>query len=184
MIRHLTTLAAVLTLCAATVPATGAGRKPKKAPQPEHSAEADSLRAQNLRLLQRMDSLETVLFAASAAEAHDSATIQDEPIDPEQSAADSIARLQERLKPRRIASTSFDTHDLAILDTLESGNDAVQVVLFSNNTWKYVINREVSRDNTIFEKYWDTKGLFPYREVEMSSMPSSVVIDLLDSVTG
>lgn len=185
MIRHLTTLAAVLILCAATAPATGAGRKPRQAPQPDRSAEADSLRAQNLRLLQRMDSLETILVASSAAsEARNIPTTTPEPVDPAKAAADSIADLQERLKPRRIASNSFDTHDLAVLDTLESGNDAVQVILFSNNTWKYVINREVSRDNTIFEKYWDTKGLFPYREVDMSAMPSSVVIDLLDSVTG
>jgi len=32
-----------------------------------------------------------------------------------------------------------------------------QVVLYSNNTWKYVRNREVAKDSTIFEKYWDTK---------------------------
>ena len=43
---------------------------------------------------------------------------------------------------------------------------------------------EVAKDSTIFEKYWDTKTLFPYKEVDMSSMPKSVVIDLIDSLTG
>ena len=105
-------------------------------------------------------------------------------LSPEEAAAvDSIAALRLRLAPKQIESI-FDTNDVVVLDTLDSGNDAVQVVLYSNNTWKYVRNREVAKDSTIFEKYWDTKTLFPYKEVDMSSMPKSVVIDLIDSLTG
>ena len=59
----------------------------------------------------------------------------------------------------------------------------MQVILYSNNSWKYVRNREIAKDSTIFEKYWDTTTLFPYREVDMSGMPKSVVIDLVDSLT-
>ena len=87
-----------------------------------------------------------------------------------------------RLQPKQIESI-FDTNDVVAIDTLDSGNDAIQVVLYSNNTWKYVRNREIAKDSTIFEKYWDTTTLFPYKEVDMSSMPKSVVIDLVDSVT-
>ena len=101
---------------------------------------------------------------------------------PEQIAADSIADLKERLKPCKIHST-FETNDLCVIDTLDSGNDAVKVVLYSNNTWKYVRNRAIPKDSTIFVKYWDTKNILPYREVDMSKMPNSVVIDLLDSMT-
>lgn len=187
MIRNLITLAALLALCSAAAAQPRSQRRSKRTVASE-TAQSDSLRTAALRLLQRVDSLESLLCAADAAarteEECGPAAPAPAPVDPEQAAADSIADLRERLKPRRIASNSFDTHDLAVLDTLESGNDAVQVILFSNNTWKYVINREVSRDNTIFEKYWDTQGLFPYREADMSSMPSSVVIELLDSVTG
>ena len=105
-------------------------------------------------------------------------------LSPEEAAAvDSIAALRLRLAPKQIESI-FDTNDVVVLDTLDSGNDAVQVVLYSNNTGKYVRNREVAKDSTIFEKYWDTKTLFPYKEVDMSSMPKSVVIDLIDSLTG
>lgn len=99
----------------------------------------------------------------------------------ETEAADSLAALRIRLQPKRIEST-FDTNGLTVIDTLDSGNDAVQVVLFSNNTWKYVRNREIAKDSTIFEKYWDTATLFPYKEVDMSAMPFSVVIDLVDSL--
>lgn len=94
--------------------------------------------------------------------------------------ADSLAALRLRLQPRQIMST-FDTNDVAVLDTLEAGHDAVRVVLFTNNTWKYIRNREVAKDSTIFQKYWDTTSLFPYREVGMAGIPQAVVIDLVDS---
>ena len=87
-----------------------------------------------------------------------------------------------RLRPTKIESI-FDTNGLTVLDTLATENDAVQVILYSNNSWKYVLNREVAKDSTIFEKYWDTTTLFPYKEVDMSEMPKSVVIDLVDSLT-
>ena len=95
---------------------------------------------------------------------------------------DSIVAMRVRLQPKQIESI-FDTNDVVAIDTLDSGNDAIQVVLYSNNTWKYVRNREIAKDSTIFEKYWDTKTLFPYKEEDMSSMPKSVVIDLVDSLT-
>lgn len=120
-------------------------------------------------------------FAASAQEpAAD--TLQLAALTPEQAAAaDSIAALRLRLQPKTLEST-FDTNGLTVIDTLDTGNDAIQVILYSNNTWKYVRNREVTKDSTIFEKYWDTTTLFPYREVDMSSMPKSVVVDLVDSL--
>ena len=98
----------------------------------------------------------------------------------EAAAADSIAALRLRLRPKEIRST-FDTNDLTVVDTISSGNDALLVVLYSNNTWKYVRNRDVVRDKEIFEKYWENYNLFPYRDVDMSVMPNSVVIDLADT---
>lgn len=97
-------------------------------------------------------------------------------------AADSIAALRIRLQRKEIHSNA-DTNDIAALDTLDTGNPAVRVVLFTNNTWKYILDRNVARDSTIFEKFWDTSTLFPYREVSLNEMPQSVVIELLDSVT-
>ena len=90
--------------------------------------------------------------------------------------------MQLRLRPTKIESI-FDTNGLTVIDTLTTDNDAVQVILYSDNSWKYIRNREIAKDSTIFEKYWDTTTLFPYREVDMSGMPKSVVIDLVDSLT-
>ncbi len=95
--------------------------------------------------------------------------------------ADSIAQLNLRLRPKFIEST-FGTDGLTVIDTLATANDAVQVILYSNNTWKYIRNREIAKDSTIFEKYWDTATLFPYKDADMSAMPFSVVIELVDSL--
>ncbi|MCH5334902.1 MAG: peptidoglycan DD-metalloendopeptidase family protein [Alistipes sp.] len=123
-----------------------------------------------------VDSLQMLLDATNAA-----ADASQNYIDPEQAAADSIARVQRRLKPTRISST-FDSSDLAVLDTLDSGAEAVKVVLYANSMWRYVRDREYAKDSTIFERYWDTNGLFPYKDVKYTDLPNSVVIDLLDSL--
>ena len=105
-------------------------------------------------------------------------------VTPEQAARiDSIVAMRLRLARERIESVpAIDS--LAVLDTLPSGDDAVQVVLFANSTWKYIRNRAVQKDSTIFEKYWDNEKLFPYKDVEYSSLPKSLVIDLVDSTNG
>ncbi len=105
-------------------------------------------------------------------------------VTPEQAARiDSIVAMRLRLARKRIESVpAIDS--LAVLDTLPSGDDAVQVILFANSTWKYVRNRAVAKDSTIFEKYWDTEKLFPYKDIEYSSLPKSLVIDLVDSTNG
>ncbi|MDE6070575.1 MAG: metalloendopeptidase, partial [Alistipes sp.] len=54
-------------------------------------------------------------------------------------AADSLAALRRRIARTRIHSI-FDTNDVAVVDTLPSGNDALLVVLYNNNKWKYVRN--------------------------------------------
>lgn len=122
-----------------------------------------------------------LVVVAAAAQEPLGTDFSTEPQTAEEIAADSLDALQLRLQRKQIEST-FDTNGLTIIDTLTSGNDAVQVILYSNNTWKYVRNREVDKDSTIFEKYWNTETLFPYKEADMSAMPNSVVIDLVDSL--
>lgn len=96
---------------------------------------------------------------------------------------DSIVAMRIRLHRKQIASV-IEVDSLSVIDTLDSGHEAVHVVLFANNTWRYVRNREIAKDSTIFEKYWDTEKLFPYKDIEYSSLPKSVVIQLVDSTNG
>lgn len=96
---------------------------------------------------------------------------------------DSIVQMRLRLQRKKIASC-MEIDSLAVLDTLDSGHEAVHVILYANNTWRYVRNREIEKDSTIFEKYWDTEKLFPYKDVEYSSLPRVTLIQLIDSMDG
>ena len=174
----------LLTLAALSLVLTSAARKPKNArmqtaAKNSEAAIADSLLAVTARQASLIDSLRSLVVAEHRNEAEET---EEAVVSPEQAAADSVAALQLRLRPTKIESI-FDTNGLTVIDTLATDNDAVQVILYSNNSWKYVRNREIAKDSTIFEKYWDTTTLFPYREVDMSGMPKSVVIDLVDSLT-
>ena len=68
------------------------------------------------------------------------------------------------------------------VDTLPTGNDAVKIVLYNDNTWRYIRDREIPQDSTVYSKYWDTDNISPYREVQLSSLPKSVAIGLVDSL--
>ncbi len=66
-------------------------------------------------------------------------------------------------------------------DTLETGNPAVKVILFSNHTWRYIKDPKLSADDKVFTEAWDQKSTDPYRE---STLPESVtlwIVDTLDS---
>ena len=182
----------LLTLAALSLVLTSAARKPKNArmqtaAKNSEAAIADSLLAVTARQASLIDSLRSLVVAEHTAgelsgDRNEDEETEEAVVSPEQAAADSVAALQLRLRPTKIESI-FDTNGLTVIDTLATDNDAVQVILYSNNSWKYVRNREIAKDSTIFEKYWDTTTLFPYREVDMSGMPKSVVIDLVDSLT-
>ena len=182
----------LLTLAALSLVLTSAARKPKNArmqtaAKNSEAAIADSLLAVTARQASLIDSLRSLVVAEHTAgelsgDRNEAEETEEPFVSPEQATADSVAALQLRLRPTKIESI-FDTNGLTVIDTLVTDNDAVQVILYSNNSWKYVRNREIAKDSTIFEKYWDTTTLFPYREVDMSGMPKSVVIDLVDSLT-
>ena len=178
----------LLTLAALSLVLTSTARKPRSARtqaavKSTENVAADSLLAVTSRQASLIDSLRSLVIAGrSAGDTDEAEEFAAAVVSPEQAAADSVAALQLRLRPTKIESI-FDTNGLTVIDTLMTDNDAVQVILYSNNSWKYVRNREIAKDSTIFEKYWDTTTLFPYREVDMSGMPKSVVIDLVDSLT-
>ena len=153
------------------------GRRAVQLAAAEHTA--DSLRMVAESQTAAIDSLQTLLDEASAhaADLYTIAAAGKSGMSP----ADSAAYVQRRLRRTRIDSAA-DVNGVAAIDTLDSGDDAVQVVLYTNNTWKYVRNRAAAKDPDIFDKYWDTGTLFPYKEVSYNDLPSSVIIDLVDSM--
>ena len=176
----------ILTCIALSMVFTAMARKPKNSRTADAAAReiaaADSLRSVALRQAALIDSLQSIVLVADRTAGETEAPEPAPVIDPEQAAADSVAALRLRLRPTKIESI-FDTNGLTVLDTLATENDAVQVILYSNNSWKYILNREFDIEITIFYKFCETTTLFPYKEVDMSGMPKSVVIDLVDSLT-
>ena len=68
------------------------------------------------------------------------------------------------------------------VDTLATSNEAVKIVLYNDNTWRYIRSRDIPQDSTIYAKYWDTENVSPYSSVELNSLPASVMIGLVDSL--
>lgn len=69
-----------------------------------------------------------------------------------------------------------------VVDTLRTENPNLSIVLFNDNTWRYVQNCTLEQDSTLFGKYWDTENISAYRGVKYDSLPSSVAINLVDSL--
>ena len=85
-------------------------------------------------------------------------------------------------KPAPVAPVKELDNKPLVVDTLPSINEAIKIVLFNDNTWRYVRDREIPQDSSIYVKYWDSTIISPYREVELSSLPQSVAIALVDSL--
>lgn len=181
MKRYLLTLLALAAACAATARTARPTRAELERQTERVSAEADSLRTLTDWQAAQIDSL-CQLLAEQAEMLPDAAAPRtaSAAAPAKQSAADSLAELRRRLRRVEIESVP-DVSESAVIDTLDSGNEALFVVLYGDNTWRYVRNREIARDSTIFEKYWDTTTLFPYKDANLAAMPSSVVLELVDS---
>ena len=68
-------------------------------------------------------------------------------------------------------------------DTIDTGNPAVKVVLYRNNTWRYIKDPSVNASDKVFTEHWDTNTTNPYR-ISEDSLPTEWtiwVVDTLDS---
>ncbi|MBP3482330.1 MAG: peptidoglycan DD-metalloendopeptidase family protein [Alistipes sp.] len=94
---------------------------------------------------------------------------------------DNSATATPTAKPSPVAPVR-ELEDILVVDTLPTINSAVKIVLFNDNTWRYVRDREIVQDSTVYAKYWNTEAISPYREVPLSDLPKSVAIALVDSL--
>ncbi len=69
-----------------------------------------------------------------------------------------------------------------VIDTLPTADKHLSIVLFNDNTWRYVRTDRMAADSTAFTRYWDTEKISPYRDVPLSSIPAAVPIELVDSL--
>ena len=77
---------------------------------------------------------------------------------------------------------AFDVKDVLVVDTIPSTSEGLSIVLYNDNTWRYVRNREIDvLDETIYTQNWDTSKIHAYN-VELKDLPMSMVIDLVDTL--
>ena len=65
------------------------------------------------------------------------------------------------------------------IDTLDTANEHIKVVLFADNTWQYIKMPGYQSETDIFDKYWDTTAANPYK-LEQANLPYSWSIWLVD----
>jgi murein DD-endopeptidase MepM/ murein hydrolase activator NlpD len=94
------------------------------------------------------------------------------------SAQTSDAEPQKPVRPVRTIES------VSVIDTLPSGNDDLSVVLYSDNTWRYVRLNEPVENLEVFNEYWNTNVSHTYSGVSVNSLPESVAIQLVDSLHG
>ncbi len=69
-----------------------------------------------------------------------------------------------------------------VVDTIPTADSRLSIVLFNDNSWRYIRNEEIKADSTAFTNHWDTEVISPYRDVALSSIPSATAIELVDSL--
>ena len=68
------------------------------------------------------------------------------------------------------------------IDTLDTANPLVKLVLYSDNTWKYVKDGNLLKQEDYFTKNWDNQSMDPYG-VDFKSLPDKVTLWLIDNPT-
>ena len=95
--------------------------------------------------------------------------------------ADEIAADSARLQPRTIEPVEKLKSPI-VVDTIATDNKALSVILFNDNTWRYIQTDKIEQDSTAFSAYWDTENVPAYRSLDLASLPTSVAINLVDSI--
>lgn len=84
--------------------------------------------------------------------------------------------------PKQPVKSLLDHLESEPLDTLETGNDYVKVVIFSDNTWRYIKTDDfLALQADVFDKNWSTTGTDPYH-LDWKDFPTSWSIWLVDSL--
>lgn len=69
-----------------------------------------------------------------------------------------------------------------VVDTLATQSPSLKVLLFNDGTWRYINPLKIEQDSTVYNRFWDNDNISAYRSVKYDSLPSSVAINLVDSL--
>lgn len=73
---------------------------------------------------------------------------------------------------------------VAPIDTLPTTSDELQIILFNDNTWRYVRTKASIKDDKLFQEFWNTNVTHVYYGTTPEKLPESIAIELVDSLSG
>ena len=76
---------------------------------------------------------------------------------------------------------SLGRHPSDPIDTLDTVNEYVKVILYGDNTWQYYKTPDFQKVSGVFDEYWSATGTNPYG-IEQKDLPDSWSIWLVDSL--
>lgn len=71
---------------------------------------------------------------------------------------------------------------VSAIDTLATESDKISIILFNDNTWRYVMSENYKADSEVFSDHWNTTATHAYSDVELNSLPEAMPILLIDSM--
>ena len=69
-----------------------------------------------------------------------------------------------------------------VVDTLPTVDKHLSIVLFNDNSWRYIRTDKIEPDSTIFANYWSNDKISAYRDVPLGEIPLQTPIALVDSL--
>ena len=73
------------------------------------------------------------------------------------------------------------TSDMSPVDTLDTPDEFVKIVLYGDKTWRYIKKAGFAQKPEIFKMYWETTSVNPYQKTE-NQLPEAWSIWLVDSL--
>ena len=67
------------------------------------------------------------------------------------------------------------------MDTLDTPDKYVKIVLFNDHTWDYIELERPEIDTTGLFEDWDIESIHAYRDIKIADLPESVDLLLIDS---
>ena len=78
---------------------------------------------------------------------------------------------------------SMDLSGQVPMDTLSTADSTVKILLFADNTWKYIKDPSRAQNNTVFNEFWEHTLPNPYK-VSDETLPSEIALWIVDSLGG
>ena len=94
---------------------------------------------------------------------------------------DTVKTVLQVRRPALEAVKSLDVSPAGVIDTLDTINEHVKVILYSDNTWKYYKAPEFAQKKDVFNNYWDEVNTNPYK-ASLDSLPYSWSVWLVDNL--